>query len=249
MSLWPRGSCRLYSEFCRATRPAREAYKVAASRLGLSWEREAAAAHLASQLSMYSGVDTCRVLGMLYRLIPGSRVCVLWPGASRIPEGCDVVAAPESLPVRGVRYDIVAGDLDSRWDPYVLSAHARLLLIHFHGDNYTRLPSRLSPWPSWSMLAFTSQAYCMWPVLGVGGFTDGDRLVVLAMALGAREVLVAPFEAGRVDCGHKLYCDPRAKREKLMVGLEVLGRAASMYNYVAEARREELRFIPHSPGT
>jgi len=103
---------------------------------------------------------------------------VLGPAAEGAPGDCDVVfgvQAPGAYPL-----DAVFTDLDSRWPPVEPEAAYRWVLVHVHGDNVTWA---LAGAPRGSI--YTSQAVCAAPVLGVGGFTDGDRPVVFALALGA----------------------------------------------------------------
>jgi len=205
-------------------------WETIAGPLGHSPEREAMAASWAARL----GGDPCGVLEYLFDRVPGRRVCVLGPLYSGGVGPCDLRVAPEGVPELGLSYDVVAGDLDSAVDPYTLSYHARILLVHVHGDNYTRLASNLDPWPVHARVAFTSQAYCCWPVLGVGGFTDGDRLAVLSMILGAGEIIVAGFDFERPACGHKRACSPgglEAKARKLQASRSLLYRAAEAYGY------------------
>jgi len=235
------GSCRLYERFCAAARPARLLFYAVARRLGYSMEREAIAASWAAR----AAPDPCPVLEGLYERVPGGRVVVYGPLAG--PPGSDgLLMAPEGGVAPGYRYLVVAGDLDSAWDPYSLGLHAGILLIHVHGDNFLSLPGRVSPPPLHALVAFTSQAYCWWPLLGVGGFTDGDRLVVLSMVLGAGEIVLEGFRFDDPYCGHKRVCDGavlEVKRAKLEASRWILSEAARAYGYVEEVVGEGIRFL------
>jgi len=235
------GSCSLYARFCAEARPARLLFYEVAGRLGYSMEREAVAASWAAR----AAPDPCPLLARLYEDVPGGKVVVYGPLAGP-PRGEGLAAAPEGGVVPGHKYHIVAGDLDSALDPYMLSIHAGMLLIHVHGDNFLTLPARLSPPPPRTLVGYTSQAYCLWPVLGVGGFTDGDRLAVLSMVLGAGEIVLEGFRFDEPYCGHKRVCSEsllRAKRVKLEASRGLLARAAEAYGYVEEAFGEGIRFI------
>jgi len=108
------------------------------------------------------------------------------PAAEGAPGDCDVVfgvQAPGAYPL-----DAVFTDLDSRWPPVEPEAAYRWVLVHVHGDN---VAWALAGAPRGSV--YTSQAVCAAPVLGVGGFTDGDRPVVFALALGAARVPQSPL--------------------------------------------------------
>jgi len=241
LSTLPGGSCRLYERFCGEARPARLLFLDVAGRLGYSLEREAVAVSWAGR----DAPDPCPVLERLYGVVPGGRVVVYGPLAGA-PRGQGLVMAPEGGVAPGYRYGVVAGDLDSALDPYMLSLHADVLLIHVHGDNFLSLASRLTPRPLQGLVGFTSQAYCWWPILGVGGFTDGDRLAVLSMVLGAGEIVLEGFQFDKPYCGHKRVCDEpllQAKRVKLEASRWLLSRAAAAYGYVEEPVGEGIRFI------
>jgi len=231
------GPCRLYSRMCADAAWARRLYgALVEARLGLSRRREVEAAWEAAARG--DPWATCRFLEWAYSRVPGSRVCVLGPAASGVPRGCDVVfgvQAPEVFPL-----DAVFTDLDSLWPPVEPEAAYRWVLVHVHGDNALWA---LAGAPRGSV--YTNQAVCVPPVLGVGGFTDGDRPVVFALSLGAEEVALYGFP-GLPYCGHKAYCW-EGKGSKLALAREVIARAARARGYIVE-RLGETIVVKRPPG-
>jgi uncharacterized Rossmann fold enzyme len=53
------------------------------------------------------------------------------------------------------------------------------------------------------------------PLKNVGGFTDGDRAVLLCEHLGARAVLLVGFETDRPPSKYSHQWDPKTKPAKL----------------------------------
>jgi len=220
----------LYARLCRDTAWARRLYtRLVEPVLGLSRRREVEAAWLAAERG--DPGTACGFLAWAYSRVPGSRVCVLGPAAGGAPGECDVVLgvqAPGAYPL-----DAVFTDLDSRWPPLEPEAAYRWVLVHVHGDN---VAWALAGAPRGSV--YTSQAVCVAPVLGVGGFTDGDRPVVFALALGAGEVILHGFPRGPY-CGHKWYC-PEGKRVKLRLAHRIIAEAARARGYIVEVRGETI---------
>lgn len=225
------GYCSLFERACRLLEAARLLYReIVEPAMGYSRVREVEAAYYASHVA--SGAAVCRFLEWAFRNIPERRVCVVGPlyGLSKRPRGCDVVVGVEQVALWGLECDLVSGDLDvTRGRITEDPAGERFRLVHIHGDNYEHVLS-------WSpvdgeRVVYTSQAYCAWPVLGIGGFTDGDRLVLLAMAFGAREVALYGFNLHSPTCVGKMTCDLEYKARKLRLASILLGEYARIYGY------------------
>ncbi|MCE4624308.1 MAG: hypothetical protein F7C35_00380 [Desulfurococcales archaeon] len=137
--------------------------------------------------------------------------------------------------------DVYVGDADST-DPAFLvewCSMGRLCLIHFHGDNYNHLLP-YCPFPTGTII--TSQLFCAPPVLGVGGYTDGDRALAVSMALRALEVSVTGFNFNHVYRVHKGSRSASGdKRVKLGLARILLERLMEVYGYRL-ARRDTLGF-------
>ncbi len=218
--------CGIYYRLCKALEPARALYRgLVEESMGYSRRRELEAASMAASRV---GREPCRVLAALVESIEGARVCVLGPLAEDTPGGCETVVVVDSLAAMGISGDVVVGDFDSvaRAWPGSLGS---IILAHLHGDNVERLLSE--SWIRGEGVVLTSQAFCVWPILGVGGFTDGDRAVVISLALGAREVEVHGFDFSRVACSWKTTCFPELKRRKLSLASRIISKAAELYNY------------------
>ncbi len=123
-------------------------------------------------------------------------------------------AAAERLYRTGILPDAVFTDLDGATDMFLeMNQRGTLMVIHAHGDNMPLLrywvPRFTGP------VMGTTQSRPLPHVHNFGGFTDGDRAVFAAHALGAREVWIIGFD---LDDPH---VDP-LKRGKLFWARELL---------------------------
>lgn len=128
-----------------------------------------------------------------------------------------LIAADSSAPVlleHGIVPDLVVTDLDG-FSPDV-APRGIPLVVHAHGDNISRLPAV----SGLDVCLGTAQTAPTGWVLNFGGFTDGDRAVFLASALGARDIVLCGMDlAGPVTTSSG---DPRTKLEKLRVAADLL---------------------------
>jgi uncharacterized Rossmann fold enzyme len=127
-------------------------------------------------------------------------------------------AASEVLIDRGIRPAAVFTDLDGATDRYIeMNRAGTVMVVHAHGDNIPLLRHWVPRFPG--PLVATTQSRPLPHVHNFGGFTDGDRAVFTADALGAAEIRLAGF-----DCSDTSV-DP-VKRGKLYWAgtlLELLG--------------------------
>lgn len=92
--------------------------------------------------------------------------------------------------------DIVATDLDGNIDDILLAnLRGANMAIHAHGDNIERIASLT---PFFTSILGTTQAQPIGNLYNFGGFTDGDRALFLAVALGAEEITLAGMDFGDV---------------------------------------------------
>ena len=92
--------------------------------------------------------------------------------------------------------DIVATDLDGRLDDILLAnIRGANIIIHAHGDNIDKI-ARLTPF--FNNVLGTTQAQPAGNLYNFGGFTDGDRALFLAVALGASEITLAGMDFGDI---------------------------------------------------
>ncbi|MFA5222442.1 MAG: 6-hydroxymethylpterin diphosphokinase MptE-like protein [Methanoregula sp.] len=102
-------------------------------------------------------------------------------------------AAADVLAENGIRPDAVFTDLDGATDRLIdMNDAGTIVVVHAHGDNMPLLrywvPRFKGP------VVATTQGTPLPHVHNFGGFTDGDRAVFAADALGARTVKFAGFD-------------------------------------------------------
>ena len=92
--------------------------------------------------------------------------------------------------------DIVATDLDGNIDDILLAnLRGANIVIHAHGDNMERIASLSS---FFNNVLGTTQAQPVGNLYNFGGFTDGDRAIFLAVALGASQITLAGMDFGDI---------------------------------------------------
>ena len=92
--------------------------------------------------------------------------------------------------------DIVATDLDGNLDDILLANfRGANIVIHAHGDNMDKIASLT---PFFTSVLGTTQARPIGNLYNFGGFTDGDRALFLAVALGASEITLAGMDFGDI---------------------------------------------------
>ncbi|MBP1929857.1 putative Rossmann fold enzyme [Methanolinea mesophila] len=124
-------------------------------------------------------------------------------------------AAAEVLLDHGIRPAAVFTDLDGATDRFIeMNREGTVMVVHAHGDNIPLLRHWVPRFPG--PLVGTTQSRPLPHVHNFGGFTDGDRAVFAADALGAARIRLAGF-----DCGDTSV-DP-VKRGKLFWARTLLG--------------------------
>ncbi|HDR72440.1 MAG TPA: DUF115 domain-containing protein [Methanoculleus sp.] len=102
-------------------------------------------------------------------------------------------AAADVLVSRGIRPDAVFTDLDGATDSFpAMNREGTVMVVHAHGDNIPLL--RLWVPQFEGPLVATTQARPLPGVHNFGGFSDGDRAVFAADALGAASVTLVGFD-------------------------------------------------------
>ena len=92
--------------------------------------------------------------------------------------------------------DIVVTDLDGNIDDILLAnLRGANIVIHAHGDNIERIASLSS---FFNNVLGTTQAQPVGNIYNFGGFTDGDRAIFLAVALGASQIILAGMDFGDI---------------------------------------------------
>ncbi|MDD1659766.1 MAG: DUF115 domain-containing protein [Methanomicrobiales archaeon] len=100
--------------------------------------------------------------------------------------------AAERLFRHGVRPAAIVTDLDGATEEFVeMNRRGTVIVVHAHGDNIPLLHRWVPHLPG--PLVGTTQARPVGRIHNFGGFSDGDRAVYLAHALGASSVTLAGF--------------------------------------------------------
>ncbi|MEM4950603.1 MAG: hypothetical protein QXS75_04660, partial [Thermoplasmatales archaeon] len=113
-------------------------------------------------------------------------------GPANPPKEVDgfVIVADSALNSYSGRYDMIVTDLDG---PANLILRGNTLkVVHAHGDNIERIVN-LVPRMEGSVLG-TTQSIPVGSVRNIGGFTDGDRSVIMAVLMGAERVKIYGFD-------------------------------------------------------
>lgn len=104
--------------------------------------------------------------------------------------------ATTALLEKGLLPDIIVTDLDGRFeDIKKANESGAYAVVHAHGDNIEKLKEYV---PKLKNVLGTCQTEPLDIVYNFGGFTDGDRAVFLAEALGAGSITLVGFDFGDV---------------------------------------------------
>jgi uncharacterized Rossmann fold enzyme len=160
-------------------------------------------------------------LPVLEALIRGKPATICGNGPNLIGEldrirGTVIAAdgAANRLYARGIRPAAIVTDLDGATEAFVrMNEAGTVIVVHAHGDNMALLRSWVPRFPG--PLVGTTQSRPFDGIHNFGGFSDGDRAVFLADALGATEVTIAGFDLDDPTV------DP-VKRGKLLFARELL---------------------------
>ena len=92
--------------------------------------------------------------------------------------------------------DIVVTDLDGKLDDLLVANDlGSFFVIHAHGDNAKEISKYT---PKFKRVLGTTQSKPKANLYNFGGFTDGDRCVFLAIALGAKKILLGGMDFGKL---------------------------------------------------
>ncbi|MCL4447994.1 MAG: DUF115 domain-containing protein [Thermoplasmatales archaeon] len=134
------------------------------------------------------------------------------------PEGY-VIVADSAIRYYTGRVDMIVSDLDGPIDR-ILQSRGTIKVIHAHGDNIQKL-RELVPKMNGIVLG-TTQSIALKYVRNIGGFTDGDRSVIMATLIGAKRIFIHGFNySDPVD-------EPRdIKLKKMQLGREIIDNIKS----------------------
>jgi uncharacterized Rossmann fold enzyme len=147
--------------------------------------------------------------------------------AGRVVVACD--GATTWLREAGVVPQLVVTDLDGAPEDLEWAAQqGSCMVAHAHGDNRPALRDlapRLGP-QLYGTYQCTPDA-SLEPMRNVGGFTDGDRAVLLCEALGARSALLFGFDFDAPPSRYSHRWNPTTKPAKLAWAQRLVGEAAA----------------------
>ena len=134
--------------------------------------------------------------------------------------------------------DIVTTDLDGNIDDILLAnLRGANIVIHAHGDNIDRVASFTS---FFNNVLGTTQAQPVGNIYNFGGFTDGDRAIFLAVALGASEITLAGMDFGDIVTKYSRPNLPDILGEADEFKKKKLRYAEKFTNWVAENENVKL---------
>lgn len=92
--------------------------------------------------------------------------------------------------------DIVVTDLDGNIRDLIKSNHqGTIMVVHAHGNNMETLKKYV---PNLKNVLGTTQSTPIKDIYNFGGFTDGDRCLFLAEELGAKNIILAGMDFGKI---------------------------------------------------
>jgi len=200
--------------------------------LGIDPAKDEEATLTASRYMLSYGVDFHEVLGFAKELVKGSDIAVVGAHESFLKkeiEGEVIVAADgafNGLVIhRGVIPEIVVTDFDGV-SLALLKRYKPITFAHIHGDNLKRYLMSVP-----NVIRFvvpTTQTFPYNPMYNFGGFTDGDRAIAMALALGARKVRVYGFN--REEIGKfSGKTNPDVKRVKIEIAYRIIDVLREIY--------------------
>ena len=134
--------------------------------------------------------------------------------------------------------DIIVTDLDGNLDDILLAnLRGANVVIHAHGDNSDKI-MQLTPF--FTSVLGTTQAQPVGNLYNFGGFTDGDRAMFLAIALGASEMILAGMDFGSIVTKYSRpnLITETAKADEIK--LKKLGYAEKFTNWIVENEKVNL---------
>jgi uncharacterized Rossmann fold enzyme len=148
--------------------------------------------------------------------------------------------ATSKLMVEGIRPDVIVTDLDaSRLEDLVeANRQGSLVVVHAHGDNQRAIEEWVPRFPG--RLLATTQSHPIDHVHDFGGFTDGDRSVLLADHFGADPIILVGFNFDETDAQYMESLGP-VKIKKLTWGSAIIVNLPRADMYFFEDIVDQLR--------
>jgi uncharacterized Rossmann fold enzyme len=186
-------------------------YREIAKELGLDTESDRRSAGLLGRILEGRSEKDGGAWGKIDSLVRGSN-CVVFGAGPSLPvdaenyfrsslyRNCRTFSADgatESLLSQGITPDIVVTDLDGKLTKLLkASSLGSITVAHAHGDNDQLLRNWLHLFEG--PVVGTTQVEPLGLLRNYGGFTDGDRAVMLAYHHGARRIILGGMDFGDV---------------------------------------------------
>ena len=92
--------------------------------------------------------------------------------------------------------DLVVTDLDGKIEDIINSnENGAIMIVHAHGNNMEYVKRYV---PVLENILGTTQSIPLENVYNFGGFTDGDRCLFIAVELGAKQIILAGMDFGKI---------------------------------------------------
>ncbi|MEM2856704.1 MAG: 6-hydroxymethylpterin diphosphokinase MptE-like protein [Candidatus Nitrosocaldaceae archaeon] len=217
-------------------------YDMIRSEFGYSIVDDHNAAQVLSSMLKRSEIETLR------RMIKNKDVVIFGSGPSlesfkdyhkfkdSIFIACD--GACEALLANNIKPDVVVTDLDGDYESLIKASRlGAIMVVHAHSDNVKIM---LNLVPKFDKCIATTQVKPFDSVYNFGGFTDGDRAVFLADALGASKIILVAMDLGD-EIG--IYSRSSVKKE---VKIKKMKIAKRLLEYLAERSNSKLYNLSNS---
>ncbi|MCI0497476.1 MAG: DUF115 domain-containing protein [Thermoplasmata archaeon] len=165
--------------------------------------------------------------------IKGARVVIAGAALEHGPPVADLLVAADgattALIERGHLPDVIVTDLDGIVEDQIeCQRKGSLVVIHAHGDNVDALVRHVPEFEG--PIMGTTQVEPFGRLRNFGGFTDGDRAVMIADALGAASIVLAGFRFDRLG-RYSFHRDPGVKLKKLAWARRIIGMSRAPVSF------------------
>ncbi len=143
---------------------------------------------------------------------------------------CTLIAADgavKALMEEDIVADINVTDLDGDLRAIIwANGEGCMTVVHAHGDNISRLRDVV---PKLRNVLGTTQTEAFGKLHNLGGFTDGDRCVSMALEVGAKEIILAGMDFGREIGEYSGQYNYERKIKKLEIGKKIIAELSKEF--------------------
>lgn len=137
--------------------------------------------------------------------------------------------------------DIIVTDLDGNLDDILLANDKNAaIIIHAHGNNSECI---LDYVPFFNNILGTTQSKPHGNLYNFGGFTDGDRAIYLACALGAKKIFLAGMDFGDVVTKYSRPNNKNFLEQADEIKKKKLQYAEKLTNWIQNNEKVKLNFL------